>query len=132
MLTRTQLAAALAAYVATVTTPFCGLIANNIIPNLDTTFGSIVEPTASWYRGRIAVVFGSVFDDVPGNMYIVGTSLQFDYTGTDAPTTIYGWFVATLVTAGVLVTTGMLPTPVIMATTLDAVVIQPTIKQLPF
>ncbi len=103
ILTRTKLAAALTSFVATITTPFVGLFTNNITPGIDTALGTLIEPTASWYA-RLAGTYGDVYDDNTGNMYCTMASLQFQYTGSDAPTQIYGYFVATLVTAGVLVT----------------------------
>lgn len=128
LLTRTQLAAALTAYIATVATPFCGLFVNNITPTIDTAIGGLTEPTGSWYA-RLAITFNQIYDDIAGNMYVTADSLQFDYTGTDAPEVIYGYFTATLVTAGVLVASNLLAVPKSMGNTLDSLIVQPAIIQ---
>ena len=131
LITRTRLAAALTAYVATITTPFCGLFTNNITPEIDTTYGTLIEPTASWYA-RVAIVFGSIYDDIDGNMYATGKSLQFSYSGSDAPTTVFGYFISTAITAGSLVGLVKLTTPAVLGSALDAVIIQPALVQPPW
>lgn len=133
VITRTQLAAILTAYLATLTSLQVHLFTNaNFTPNLDTTLATYTEPVGTWY-GAANLTMGTVFDDPTGNMYAVAKSVQFDYNGTSAGETIHGWYLtANIANVTTLISAGLLANAVTLQNSLDAVVVQPTFVMPPF
>jgi hypothetical protein len=125
VLTRTQLQAVLVAYIASLAQLQIALFTNNITPTKDTPYNAFTEPTATWYA-RSNTTFGTVFDDATGNMYAVAPSKQFQYSGTNNATVVYGWFIVGFGASNTtLYSSGLLASPVTLQTTLDAVIVQP-------
>ena len=119
-----QLAAMLSGQVGGFTTPKIILFTNNVTVTNDTVIGDLIEPTGDWYTAQDAV-FGDVYETANESVTCTAASVQFDYTGTDPSEDIYGFAVTDGSTN--LYMCGNLPSPVTMGSTLDAVIVQPSI-----
>lgn len=123
-LVRAQLAAAVEAWLATMIAPVVRLFTNTISPGPDTNFLSLSEPLGDWYTEQ-AVTYGQVFEHADGSMEVRCTSVQFNYTGADAPETIRGYYVCETGSPFTPYHGNNLPAPVSMGTTLDSVIVNP-------
>lgn len=109
---------------ASLTTPTVKLFVNNITVTPDTVFASLVEPSGDWYTPQ-SLTYGQVFEGPNGEMNVVARSVQFNYTGTDAAETIYGWFVDDAGDGDAPISARNLETPVNMGNVLDSLIVQP-------
>lgn len=110
----------LAAHAPSVTV---GLFTNDVLPNANSISADFIEPTGSWYT-PIGGTYGQPFDAGNDTIGILMHSVEFNYTGTDPSETIHGYTV-NLASDGTLLHANTLPTPVVMADTLDNVNVQP-------
>lgn len=123
-LRRSALATAIGAWVATFSAPVVRLYKDTISPTPDTVFTALTQPTGSWYTAQ-AVTYGQVFQHSDGSMEIRCSSVQFNYTGTDAAETIRGYYVVDPGSPDKVYHGNNLPAPVQMGTTLDSVIVEP-------
>jgi hypothetical protein len=124
-LKKDQLAAMLTAFAAALTTPFIRLFTGTHVPNPNTVLADIPEPTGTWYTA-VAAVYDQVYQHPDGSMEIRPQAVQFNYTGSSPAEVITGW--AVVDTAGpTLLHAHRLDTPVTMGTTLDSVIVEPSL-----
>lgn len=117
---------------AALTAPVVRLFTDNITPGPDTNLLALNQPAGSWYA-EIPVTYGEAFTNPDGSVSVVAESVQFNYTGTDVPETIYGWFVVDPGSPDTPISAARLATPVSMGSLLNSVVVQPrmTIQPVP-
>jgi hypothetical protein len=127
MMTLSEQANALSAWVADLTAPSLRLFTNPLTPVPGTTYAMLVEPVGTWYAA-VAAVFGTVYLDAAGLLRVAVPSHQYDYSGVSPAETIYGWALVD-VRAGpvtVLLSAAKLLVPKTMAGVLDALIVEPT------
>lgn len=128
-LVQAQLAAMIAAWLATYSHLKLCLFTNNETVDSTTDLSTLIEPTASWYAEK-APTFGGVLDTPDHGFTLNGVSAQWTYSGSDAPTTVYGWF---LLDAGAgpgpitYLAAGNFATPVTIQSEWDGVVVEPAL-----
>lgn len=125
-LQHSALAAMLEEYMASLTAPVVRLFTDNIVPSPTTNLLSLTQPTGDWYAEEV-LTYGQVYENADGSISVQAASVQFNYTGTDAPETIRGWFVVDPGTPDVPISAGLLETPVSMGNVLDSVIVSPKI-----
>lgn len=120
------------AYLAALVTPKVGLYTSALTPDENTLLAALTEPVGSWYA-QVAAVFGQVFQDNDGGVSVFTQAVQFNYSGTDTASNIYGWFVAAGATPA-LIFAGKFVSPVPMGTLLSSLIVQPgfRIPKVPF
>jgi len=124
-LTLSEQSALLEDWVAAATTSAkIHLFINDITPSPGTTFADLVEPTASWYTPATAT-YGDVFQNPDGSVEVRCTSAQFNYSGTDAACTVYGWAVCTPSVFTLLHASNLPGGPTMMGAVGDAVIAYP-------
>ena len=121
-----QLAAMITAYITALTTPTVGLFKDVTTITPLTNLALLNQPTGSWYTAKTGT-YGRVYENQDGSCTVEMGSLQFNYTGTDPSETIVGWLVWGTPLTPVYLSGGILPAPVAMGTTLDSVVVTPSI-----
>lgn len=80
-------------------------------PSVNRVIGDITEPGYTGYA-RQAIVWGAEYRSTGGLLAINGGSLTWQPSDAVAPATITGVFIASLITAGVLLGMAQLDTPV--------------------
>lgn len=123
-LVRSQLAAAVEAFLSTMSAPVVRLFTDIIAPSPDTDWLALTEPTGSWYA-EAAVTYGEVFQHDDGSIEVRCASIQFNYSGTDAPETIRGYYVVDPGSPDVPYHGGNLAEAKVMGGTLDSVIVEP-------
>jgi hypothetical protein len=89
-MTLLEFVAMLNAWKAALTAPKIVLYTNPLTPTPNTVIGDLTQPTASWYTAPSAVI-GSAYANSDGTVELTTVSHQFQYSGADPATTIYGW-----------------------------------------
>lgn len=91
-------------------------------------FANIVEPTGTWYS-RFTCTFQNAYALPDGSLEVNVDSVQWNYSGSSAGETIYGYWVGVGSSSGgvTLVSQGVLATPVQMAANLNAVTAGPVL-----
>jgi hypothetical protein len=102
------------------------LFTDTISPTPDTYWLALNQPIGSWYTAK-PVTYGEVYESPDGSMSVTCESLQFSYTGSDPPETIRGYYVVDPGTPDKPIHGNNLPAPVTMGTTLDSVIVMPSI-----
>ena len=103
--------------------PKLGLFNNNPTLNQYTTFADLVEPTASWYARKTAVITDPFLIQTDNSINLGIDPAVFPYTGSDPSDTINGWFVFD--GTSLLYGAAYLQTPVVMRTVLDIIFTPP-------
>ena len=89
-LTLVQLAAMLTAFKTGLGSAKVALFTNNVTPNPQLIWSALTEPTGTWYA-EVATTLGAVQVFPDGNIGLVGSSAEWDYTGSSASQNIVGW-----------------------------------------
>lgn len=123
-LQKTQLVAAVEAWLASMTAPVAGLFKDAVVPSPTTDLSTLIVPVGTWYT-PIAVTYGQVFENPDGTVEVRCASVQFNYTGSSTGETIRGWTVYDPGSPDVYYHARALDVPVLMANTLDSVIVYP-------
>jgi hypothetical protein len=95
-----------------------------LTPNL--TLDDFTEPVGSWYA-ELDADYGEPYGVDDDGIRASVLSKQFNYSGSDDPETVRGWFVVKPGTPDVLIHYGKLESPKTMGNALDSLVIQPNV-----
>lgn len=122
-----EYAATLAAWATGLTAPEVRLFTPDIYPDPTTPLASLVEPAGTWYAA-IPAVYGDVYLDGQALRFTI-QSVQFNYSGVSTPEAVFGYMVVDVRVGPVdhLLQARRLPAPVTMSSTLDALVIEPSV-----
>lgn len=77
--------------------PRIRLFVNNITPSETTVVADLTECSASWYGGPISLAPGGTVTTVGGTAQRVWDAIEYDYSGADPDTLIYGYWLDTAV-----------------------------------
>lgn len=103
------------------------LFSNDFQPGSDTVIGDFTEVSASWYTALVSNFTQDVYENPDKSVACQAPSLQFNWSGGDAPLTVYGWFI-TNQAGTVLLLAARLESPVVMQDLLSAVICTPNVS----
>jgi len=99
------------------------LYSNVLAPTQTTPLSAFTELTQSWYSA-IASTTGAAYKETDNSISVAVRSVQFNYSGSDAPVTVQGYFLTD--TAGTnLISSRALDTPKTLASDDDSLVVAP-------
>lgn len=104
--------------------PKCVLFTNNFQPTEDTVWANITEATFDGYAAATPAAPGTPYIGADGFIHVTWPSVQFTMTGETTSQTVYGWGL-TNVAKTVWVGGNLLPTPIPMTDTGDAIIVVP-------